>query len=141
MQLYNELYRVANKYYRERCNETNWCTVIATAVATGVSFGKARSMLFKHGNRVNGKGTYIPLVHTTLLAMGYKAERIEDYKSKTLISIQREFAKKSGTYFVYTGRHVTAIKDGVCEDWANNEHGRKTRYKVWSVYKITKMDA
>lgn len=140
MQLYRELYRVANKYYRERCNETNWCTVIATAVATGVSFGKARSMLFKHGNRVNGKGTYIFLVHKTLEEMGYEVEPVE-YKSKTLISIQREFAKKSGTYFVYTQRHVTAIKDGVCEDWANNEHGRPTRYKVISVYKVTKKGA
>lgn len=141
MQRYNELLRVAEKYYRARCGEGGWCTVIALAVATDLPFGKARSLLFKHAKRVNGRGTYPSLVHKTLELLGYKAEPIVDYKSKTLITIQRELAGTTGTYFVYTDRHVTAIRDGVCEDWANNEHGRPTKYKIWSIYKITKQGA
>ena len=141
MKRYNELLRVAEKYYRARCGEGGWCTVIALAVAADLPFGKARSLLYKHANRVNGRGTYPSLLHKTLEVLGYKAEVMSDYKSKTLITIQRELAGTTGTYFVYTDQHVTCIRDGVCEDWSNNEHGRKTKYKIWGIYKVTKQGA
>lgn len=137
MKLYNELYRVAETYYRERCGERSWCSVIAVAVATGVSFGKARSMLYKHGGRRNGRGSIIDGIHRTLRQMGYDINLVS-HKSATLISIQQELANTEGTYFVYTKRHVTAIHNGICEDWSNNEHGRRTRYSVESVWKVTK---
>ena len=137
MKLYNELYRVAKTYYRERCGEGGWCSVIAVAVATGVSFGKARSMLYKHGKRTNGRGAYVFGIHNTLEEMGYKLSLVK-HKAPTLISIQQELANTEGTYFVYTKRHVTAIHNGICEDWSNNEYGRRTRYNVESVWKVTK---
>lgn len=148
MQLYNKLREVASKHYPK---EGGYCSVIATAVATGSSFGKARSMLYKHGKRVDGKGAYLDLIHNTLRQMGYDVRRLKcsiwqdmhkepEYKAKTLISIQREFKNRKGTFFVYTNRHVTCIKDGVCEDWSNNEHGRPTKYKVLSVYEVIAND-
>lgn len=132
MDRYKELYRVAKAYYP---NEGGFCTVVATAVATGWSFGKARSLLYRKANRVDGKGSSVRKLHAALASIGYNTARVE-VKSKTLITIQKELANTKGTYFVYTRRHVTAIKDGVCEDWSNNEHGRPTRYKIESVYRV-----
>jgi hypothetical protein len=134
MERYNQLYKVAKAHYP---NEGGFCTVIATAVATGWGFGKARSLLYRKAGRVDGRGSYISKVHEALESEGYHFEQV-GVKSKTLITVQKELANTKGTYFVYTARHVTAIKDGVCEDWSNNEHGRPTRYAIESVYKVTK---
>ena len=136
MERYRKLVQVADKYYMQRCGEGSWCTVIALAVAADLPFGKARSLLYKHAGRVNGRGTYTYKLHSTLIRVGLTARLIDDWKGKTLISIQREFADRKGTYFIYTKGHVTCIRDGVCEDWSNNEHGRKTRYAIESVYEI-----
>jgi hypothetical protein len=136
MDTYNALRDIARKYYP---TENNYCTVIATAVATGWSFGKARSVLFHKAQRVTGKGTHVSSIHKALAANGYNARFQVVDGAKTLISAQQVMKNTKGTYFVYTRGHVTAIKDGVCEDWSNNEHGRRTRYKVESIYKIEKV--
>tara|TARA_R110000868_G_scaffold47032_4_gene154706 strand:- start:1341 stop:1751 length:411 start_codon:yes stop_codon:yes gene_type:complete len=136
MEQYNALRSIASKYYP---TEKNYCTVIATAVATGWKFGKARSVLYRKASRITGKGAYTSLLHKALAAEGYNARFQVIEGAKTLISAQQVMKNTKGTYFVYTKGHVTAIRDGVCEDWSNNEHGRRTRYKVESIYKIERV--
>ena len=151
MQTYKELYRVATKYYEHQHGEGGWCGVIACAVATGCAFGKARSMLFKRG-RKNGEGSPLNAIQDTIEALGYHAEHIwqDDYRSRTLHTAIKEFAKRGGTWFVYSCKgktaHVTCIKDGQVEDWAHPEiypewRLRDDRRKVYLVQKITKQGA
>mgnify|MGYP003633374881 FL=1 len=136
MDQYKALRRIAIKYYP---TETNYCTVIATAIATGWKFGKARSILFHKAQRSTAKGITTWSLHKALMANGYNARFQAIAGAKTLISAQEMLKNTKGTYFVYTSSHVTAIKDGVCEDWSNNDHGRRTRYRVESIYKIEKV--
>ena len=136
MDQYNALRRVAKKYYPI---ETDYCTVIALAVATGWKFGKARSVLFHKAQRPTAEGITTWSLHKALTASGYNARFQVIAGAKTLISAQEMLKNTKGTYFVYTKKHVTAIKDGVREDWSNNEHGRRTRYRVESIYKIEKV--
>jgi len=56
---------------------------------------------------------------------------------KTLITAQRDMKGSTQTFLIYTAGHVTVVKNGVCEDWSNNEHGRPTRYSVQSIYEVT----
>ena len=136
MDIYLALRNVATKHYP---NETNYCGVIALAVATGWRFGKARSVLFNRAGRRDRKGTQIGLLHYALKMNDYKAVYTRIEKAKTLVTAQRALQGTKGTYFIYTSRHVTCIKDGVCEDWSNNEFGQKKLYRVESIYKIEKV--
>ena len=136
MDIYLALRNVATKHYP---NETNYCGVIALAVATGWRFGKARSVLFNKTLRRDRQGIQIFLLHKVLKEYGYKAVFTSVAGAKTLVTAQRVLENTKGTYFVYTKQHVTAIKDGVCEDWSNNEFGRKKLYRVESIYKIEKV--
>ena len=134
MNQYHRLYRVAKKYYPQ---EGGFCSVIATAVAMGCAFGKARSLLYRDAGRRNKRGPTVQRHLSVMNNNGYDVKRVT-VKSKTLITVQNELANTEGTYFVYTREHVTCIQDGVCEDWTNNEQGRRTKYAIRSVYKITK---
>lgn len=151
MKLYQKLYRVATKYYEDQHGENGWCGVIACAVATGSAFGKARSILYKHG-RKNGQGSSLPAIWKTLEHLGYDANVVfeDEYRARTLHTAMKEFAKRDGTFFIYSCKgktaHVTCVKDGQVEDWANPEiypewRMRDDRRKVYRVERITKMDA
>lgn len=149
MKTYLKLYRVARQYYEHQHGETGWCGVIACAVATGSAFGKARSILYKHG-RKNGEGSAMDAINATLRDLGYKPETLwkgEDYKSATLHTAIKEFAKRNGTFFIYSKKgkmaHVTCVKDGQVEDWAHPDiyptaRLRADRRVVYWVTKITK---
>jgi|TARA_R110001606_G_scaffold125728_4_gene259452 hypothetical protein len=135
MDIYLKLRNVATKHYP---NETNYCGVIALAVATGWRFGKARSVLFNKAGRRDRQGTHIALLHRALKEHGYKAGFVTVAGAKTLVTAQKVLKNTKGTYFVYTKRHVTTIKDGVCEDWSHNDRGTKKLYRVESIFKIEK---
>lgn len=137
MKIYNELYRVASKYYPQ---EGGWCTVIALAVTTGMGFGKARSIMYNDHARINRRGSSIRKLNTAIRDQGFnveQCERMDKRFGRTLKTMQDKLAGTTGTYLVYTKGHVTVIKDGVCEDWCNNEHGRKTMYRIESIYEVT----
>ena len=136
MNKYLKLKTVADKYYP---NEGGYCCVIAAALAMDCSFGKARSAMYRISGRSDRRGMSVTGHLTALQAMGYKARQLELASAKTLVTAQRALQSTKGTYFIYTGRHVTCIIDGVCEDWSNNEFGQKKLYRVESIYKIEKV--
>ena len=135
MNKYIELRRVASKYYP---TETNYCTVIALAIALDIKFGAARSLLYRGVNRVTAKGISVQALHLVLKQEGYKCRMLELELAKTPVSAQRALSKTKGTYFIYTKNHVATVHDGVCQDWSNNDH-RKNLDRVESIYKIEKL--
>ena len=135
MNKYKALKQVADKYYP---TETNYCTVIALAIALDIKFGAARSLLYRGVNRVTAKGTSIRALHLVMKQEGYRAGWVTLPAAKTPVSAQRALSKTTGTYFIYTKNHVATVQDGVCEDWSNNDH-RKNLDRVESIYKIEKL--
>ena len=133
MQRYKELVEVASKYYpRDR----GYCTVIALAVVTGWAFGKARSVMYNDHGRTDRRGSTVSKLNAAIEAAGYKVTQVNTAAyGKTLTTVQRDLGKVGGTWIVYSKHHVTTIKDGKCEDWANNEY-KPSRYKVESIYHI-----
>jgi len=135
MNKYKALKLVADKYYP---TETNYCTVIAAAIALDIKFGAARSLLYRGANRVTAKGTTVSKLHTVLKAKGYRPRMLFLEMAKTPVSAQKALKNTKGTYFIYTKNHVATVQDGVCQDWSNNEH-RKNLDRVESIYKIEKL--
>lgn len=133
MHIYKELYRIASTYYPQ---EGGFCTVIGLAVATGITFGKARSIMYKDAGRRNRVGSSVRKLNAAIEAQGFEVvQRDKALYPATLKTIQRSSQMRKGTFLVYTKQHVTVIKDGVCEDWSNNEI-RPTLYRVESVYEV-----
>ena len=135
MDKYLALRTVATKHYP---TETNYCSVIALAVATGWTFGKARSVLYRGADRITAKGTSVSRLHAVLKQHGYRTGFATVPKAKTPISAQRALENTTGTYFLYTKDHVACVQDGVCQDWSNNAH-RRNHDHIESIYKIEKV--
>ena len=131
---YEELRRVANKYYRR---ETNFCGVIAISIATQIPFGKSRSLLHKQG-RKQGRGCRQLWIHQTLRNLGYSVDKSLDLWAadkwpKTLATATRVLPRR-GTFLLYTRGHVSCVRDGVLEDWAADNGSRK---RVQAVFEVT----
>jgi hypothetical protein len=131
---YEECARVGRKHHRD----TNFCMVIATAVATEIAFSRARAILAKHAFRQHRRGLSVSAMHCLLDAMGYEVKRVL-VRSKTLKTVQRELAGTSGAFFVYTNNHVSCVKDGVMQDWARSDI-RPSNKRIEQVYQITPTD-
>ena len=111
--------------------ERNDCAVIALALATGVGYAEAHAALAAQGRR-NGQGTYQGQQFRALAALGFKAERVE-LSVKTTKAIAKGAAVPAGALWVYTRRHVSAVINGVVEDWAASRSKRIT--EAYSIIK------
>ena len=120
MNTYETLSRVARLYYPK---ENNYCAVIAVAVAADVSYGKARSYLFKEG-RKEGKGTPPLWTYKVLNKLGYGLHDYTGNWPKTLATAARVLPNR-GTFAIHTSRHISMVKDGVLQDWAASTGSRK----------------
>jgi len=120
MRTYETLSLVARKYYPK---ENNYCAVIAVAVVADVSYGKARSYLFKEG-RKDGKGTPPIWTYNALEKLGYIRTDYNGRYPKTLATAVRILPKR-GTFLIHTRGHISAVKDGVLQDWAASTGSRK----------------
>jgi len=128
MRTYEALSQVARKHYPQ---ENNYCAVIAVAVAADVSYGKARSYLFKEG-RKTGKGTYPVWTYRALAKLGYTTAEYNGKYPKTLATAARVLPKR-GMFLIHTRGHISAVKDGVLQDWAAATGSRK---RVLDIYEI-----
>tara|TARA_R110000787_G_scaffold62238_1_gene140863 strand:+ start:346 stop:765 length:420 start_codon:yes stop_codon:yes gene_type:complete len=120
MRTYEALSLVARKYYPK---ENNYCAVIAVSVVADVSYGKARSYLFKEG-RKDGKGTTPLWTYNALEKLGYIKTDYNGRYPKTLATAVRVLPKR-GTFTVHTLGHISVVKDGVLQDWAASTGSRK----------------
>lgn len=104
----------AASHYR---GETNYCSVIALAIATGCKFGKARSIMAKEVQRKTGEGTRKHTVHKFVYEkLGKTLEPLLMGKG-FMISNSASRLPRHGTFLVYSSGHVTCLKDGVVHDW------------------------
>ena len=120
MRTYEALSLVARKHYPK---ENNYCAVIAVAIAADVSYGKARSYLFKEG-RKDGKGTPPLWTYNALEKLGYAKAEYSGRYPKTLATAARVLPKR-GTFLIHTRGHISAVQDGVLQDWAASTGSRK----------------
>tara|TARA_R110002153_G_scaffold87801_4_gene216788 strand:- start:16048 stop:16440 length:393 start_codon:yes stop_codon:yes gene_type:complete len=125
-QTYEKLAHVGHKHYKD----TNFCTVIAVASVTGMSFGKARIKMEKAG-RPHRKGTLTNTFHNVIKKRGFDIEFVSGYCGHQVKTMGKKLGK--GTYLVEIRNHVIAFVDGVCNDWSD---GRS--FKVICVHKVTK---
>ena len=128
MRTYEALSLVARKHYPQ---ENNYCAVIAVAIAADVSYGKARSYLFKEG-RKDGKGTYPVWTYRALNKLGYGTLDYSGRYPKTLATAARILPKR-GTFAIHTRGHISVVQDGVLQDWAASTGSRK---RVLDIFEI-----
>jgi hypothetical protein len=122
---YEDLRRTAVRHY----NDNNFCTVVAVASVTGMSFGKARIKMQKAG-RPHRKGAYNYQYYEVIKRRGYRLERIIGFEGHHVRTMGKKL-KGKGNFLVQVQGHVLAVMDGVINDWAVNSCRRvKTVYKV-----------
>ena len=128
---YAELARIGKKYH----NDTNFCSLVATCVATGKPFSKVYRA-YRDAGRLAGRGTNVYHQTKVLLGFGKKLE-IDGHKTrayKTLTSVANDcHTWGEGTYWIYVRGHVAAVRDGILEDWSAV---RKYRGRVIDIWKI-----
>lgn len=130
---YEDLKRTAVRHY----NDNNFCTVVAVASVTGMSFGKARIKMEKAG-REHRKGAYDFQYHEVIQRRGYRLEKVIDdnhddaYKGHHAKTMGKKL-KGKGNFLVQVRGHVLAVMDGVINDWAVDSCCR-----VLTVYKVIK---
>lgn len=125
---YETLYQSAKHYQ----GETNFCTVIAMAIALGCKFGKARSIVAKFG-RSTGNGLSF---HDFKNMLAYCFKTTELYLEPTkLFNVHNKLPSK-GTYLVLTKGHVSCVKDGKLEDWSALDNTRGRGKKVLYVWRV-----
>ena len=113
-------------------NETNDCAVKAVALVTGASYIEAHAALKSIG-RKNRQGTFFDDTKTALKMLGKQHfNATNQFKSRTVRTLERELAKYKGTFLIRVRRHVLACVDGKIIDWTA---GRQFRVKEVYVVK------
>lgn len=128
---YAELARIGQQYHKD----TNFCSLVATCVATGQPFSKV-FRAYKDLGRRTRTGTHKGTQGMVLRGFGRKLAD-DDSKTrsyKTLASVANEcHTWGAGVYWIYVRGHVAAVRDGVLEDWSAI---RKYRGRVITIHKI-----
>jgi hypothetical protein len=110
------------------------CAVIATCVVTGYAYPKIHEMYRLVGRRARC-GT--PWVYTigVLAQLGLRLVDISKfYDGASIRSIVPQLPSK-GKFLVSSRKHVSAVIDGVCEDWADER-----KLYVQGIYQVVDMD-
>jgi hypothetical protein len=125
-----KVYKIGHKYY----NDTNTCTVVTTAIAANVPYGRAFNLLKSFG-RETGKGVPFALIDRQVFReLGFKLIKQGDFNTRwgTVSTITKKLPSK-GTFIAYVRGHVLTIRDGVVMDWTE---GR--RHRIRNVYQVVK---
>ena len=122
---YSKLERVAREVY----NDSNYCSVVALAAATGWSFGKAQAHCARHG-REFGKGMDVVLLKRAYRAAGLDLESIDPPAATLGASCKR--LQKDGIFLLVSTRHITCVRNGSIVDWATDSERRRV-LRAWKV--------
>jgi|TARA_R100000093_G_C1935573_1_gene70216 hypothetical protein len=130
---YEQLAAIAAKYYGDR----NCCTVIATAKACKVSYGKAFNACKREGRRT-GHGTKPKVYLLAMASLGYFAGDIQSPLIGRTIGKAERYLPKKGTFLIHVRGHVAAYVDGKLHDWSSAEHsGKPRRHRITAIRKVT----
>lgn len=128
---YAELAKIGQQYHKD----TNFCSLVATCVATGQPFSKIYRA-YKEQGRGHRHGTRRHQQNAVLMSFGMRAPFDENKTRsyKTLAAVANEcHTWGKGVYWIYVRGHVAAVRDGVLEDWSAI---RKYRGRVITIQKI-----
>ena len=123
-QTFNKIKKVA---YLE---DTNCCTVIASAVAFDKPFKEVQKYFFSIGRKRNKGFDIYSNMDKICNKYGFKYERIAGHSYRNNL-IKKIFGKTLtannvanyldlSTYFIGTNSHIFTLKNGVVEDWSRN---------------------
>lgn len=118
MRTYEKLRHAGMAHY----NDWNFCSVIATATACNISFGKAKHKLENKG-REHRKGCWH--FYDVIQDRGFALEEVDGYYNTFVRKLGERLPK--GTYIVLTSRHVACMVDGVMNDWSEDRSNRVRR--------------
>lgn len=123
---YDKLRAVSSRVY----DESSDCTVIATALAARISYGKAHAMLAKRG-RLNGEGFNMPSTIDAILEASGKDfhRRLGGYPVRTIKTAGQRMPE--GEFLLVTRNHVAYMIDGIVHD-----HRRNATDRVVEVYAL-----
>jgi len=129
----------------EKYKDTNFCSVVAVATVTGMSFARAYKKMAKNGNRKLRCGANIFDMFKVIESHGYKVRDIGYQnvygRSMTLSEAAKLYDK--GTYLISTRQHITAVVDGDINDHTNpkrTKYRKKTsKAKVFKICRVTKI--
>lgn len=111
---YAELRAVA-----DAMDEKRDCAVIATCVVTGYAYPKIHEMYRLFGRRARC-GTPWAYTLGVFLKLGLRLHNISKfYDGASIRSIVPQLPSK-GAFLVGSRKHVSGVRDGVCEDWADD---------------------
>lgn len=128
---YAELARIGQTYHKDK----NFCSLVATCVATGKPFSKVFRAYKAEGRRVRS-GTHKVTQGIVLRGFGRKlvADESKTRAYSTLAGVANDcHTWGAGVYWIYVRGHVAAVRDGVLEDWSAI---RKYRGRVITIHKI-----
>lgn len=109
-------------------NDTNCCTVIASAIAFNQPFEKVQKHFFDKGYRKRGKGFFL-LNHIEEICnhYNYKYEIITNDRFEVRRMFGRTLTPNTiadyldlGTYLIGIDGHIFTLKNGKIEDWTKN---------------------
>lgn len=133
--------------------EKNDCAVIAVTIATGKSYEEVHALMQALG-RESGKGTPVPIIEKTILALGFRFKRwgynarrammksypgihgsdrgcrnITTHHPRRFRDAWREHDAKNMLFL--TPKHILAVTNGCVHDWSVNNS-----LKVIEVYEV-----
>lgn len=116
--------------------ENNCCTVIATAIACGVRFSKAKRVLKKVAKRKKGRGVRFNLCHHNVFGiLGHKLVVVPVCSLPATVKTAERWAStpenKDKVFLVYVKGHVLTIRKGAVIDWTQ---GR--RHRILQVFEV-----
>lgn len=142
MKQYEE-YQVMEKIGIEKYKDNNFCSVVAVATVTGLSFARAHKKMTKRG-RKNGRGTHLLNIYEVIRNQGFKVNDIYDgFFGRPLTLNKAVQMYDKGIYLLVTKKHITAMVDGDVNDHTNPDrttHRKKTsKARVLQICKVTKI--
>lgn len=134
----SEAYRAARQTGQEMGEGRKDCAVVAVSIASGRPYEECLKVMTKHGRKPNS-GTYMNVTQATLEEFGFemiKLSRLEMFEiiskypgvHKNLKGITSHHPRRFPGAFEHLGRafmmrssrHISTVKDGVNEDWSQN---------------------
>lgn len=112
---------------KKKTSDTNDCTVIAIAIATGKTYSEAQTALRRCG-RKHRRGCSSWTMEKALSVLGFKIEKLEKWKGKTVTTLD---LPRKDNFIALTCNHALAVKFGLVKDWTD---GR--RHRISEVWKI-----
>jgi len=126
---YEQLRKVAKVIYKDN----GFCTVIATALCTKISFGKAYQTMQDNG-RKHRRGAFLGSCTDAIESLNCSvSDNLEDYSGKT-VNQTLKLLPKDKIYLISTNGHVTCVLYGKVQDWLNTN----SRKRVRAVYQVTR---